>query len=147
VWCCNSFLQSFGEHHNHKRREGKGYGKKLLSHIEKVAKEHNVTTIKTSDIDPCDHRVVSFFKSMGYRFKSIEGDEAKFIEGEKPLENEILRLIRLIDKSKSKLFRNFDVFHGSRILLISFVAFYMVYAVAQFLRKGLFLIILLLVLL
>jgi hypothetical protein len=96
-----------------KGEEGKGYGKKLLTHIEKVAKEHNVMVMKTSDIDPCDYKVVSFFKNMGYRFKPIEGDETKFIEAEKPLENKILELIRKIDSRKSDLFKFRDVFGPS----------------------------------
>ena len=54
--------------------EGKGYGKKLLKHIEKVAKEHNVSTMQTDDIDPCDHKAVCFFKSMGYKLRPIEND-------------------------------------------------------------------------
>jgi GNAT superfamily N-acetyltransferase len=86
-----------------KGEEGKGYGKKLLSHIEKVAKEHNVTVMKTDDIDPCNYKAVCLFKSMGYRFEQIEGDKRNFIEATKDLwRNEVLRLAQLVDKKFKK---------------------------------------------
>jgi len=65
--------------------EGKGYAKKLLTYIEKVAREHNAKTMKTDDIDPCNYRAVSLFKSMGYAFTPIVGDASGFIEATKDL--------------------------------------------------------------
>lgn len=67
-----------------KGEEGKGYGKKLLSHIEKLAKKNGAPTMKTNDIDSCDYKTVCFLKSMGYTFKPIEGNE-KFLEATKRL--------------------------------------------------------------
>jgi len=77
------------------KERGKGYGTKLLTHIEKVAKEHGATVMKTTDIDPCDYKTVCFFKSMGYKFNLIKGDERKFIEATKNLwEKDVKKLIR-----------------------------------------------------
>jgi hypothetical protein len=48
--------------------EGKGYGTKLLTHIEKVVKDHNIKIMKTSDIDPCDYKATSdlTYREIGY---------------------------------------------------------------------------------
>lgn len=67
-----------------KEEEGKGYGKKLLKHIEELARKNDAPTMKTSDIDKCDYETVCFFKSMGYRFKPDEQNE-HFIEATKKL--------------------------------------------------------------
>lgn len=67
-----------------KEEKGKGYGKKLLKHIEELAGKNRAITMKTSDIDKCDYETVCFFKSMGYRFKSDEQDQ-QFIEAIKKL--------------------------------------------------------------
>jgi GNAT superfamily N-acetyltransferase len=91
--------------------EGKGYGKKLLAHIEKVAKEHNAVSMKTDDVDPCNYRAVCLLKSMGYIFTRIEGDKGGFVEARKDF-YEILELIRIIDSDKD-LFKRFDAFRGS----------------------------------
>jgi GNAT superfamily N-acetyltransferase len=112
--------------------EGKGYGKKLLTHIEKVAKEHDVKIMKTSDIDPCDYTAVSFFKTMGYRFKQIEGDERKFIEATKNLwDDEILRLIKLVDKKFKKT--SFGMFFHSPFFMMFCTIFFMFIAVEVYL--------------
>jgi hypothetical protein len=122
-----------------KGEEGKGYGRKLLTHIEKLAKEHNAKVMKTSDIDPCDYKTISFFKSMGYRLKPVEGDKRKFLEAEKPLENEILELIRWIDK-QCNLFGKWD-WLGNRmwlsfaglIVILLFIFAYSILILADFL--------------
>jgi GNAT superfamily N-acetyltransferase len=89
--------------------EGKGYGKKLLTYIEKVAKEHDVKVMETSDIDPYDYATVSFFKTLGYRFSPVEGDKQKFIEAAKDLwDDETFRLIKLVDKKFKRT--SFDMF-------------------------------------
>ena len=67
-----------------KGEEGKGYGKKLLSHIEELAKKNGAPTMMTSDIDKCAYETVCFFKSMGYRFKPDE-QNGQFIEATKDL--------------------------------------------------------------
>lgn len=65
--------------------EEKGYAKKLLTYVEKIAKEHKTETMKTDDIDPCNYKIVCLLKSMGYRFHEIKHDERKFIEATKNL--------------------------------------------------------------
>jgi ribosomal protein S18 acetylase RimI-like enzyme len=63
----------------------KGYGRKLLSHIEKNAKAHGATTMKAYYYDSCSEEAVGFFKSMGYRLKPIEKDAPRFLEATKRL--------------------------------------------------------------
>lgn len=77
-----SFLKEIHTAHAEKR---KGYGRKMLIHIEKNAKVHGVTLMKTSEIDPCSHEAISFFSSMGYQLKPIEDDVAGFLKGTKDL--------------------------------------------------------------
>ena len=65
-----------GEKHN-------GYGRKLLSHIEKNAKAHGATTMKTYYSDSCSNEAAGFFRSMGYGLKPIkliENDSPRFLE-------------------------------------------------------------------
>jgi GNAT superfamily N-acetyltransferase len=77
-----SFLEEIHTAHVEKR---KGYGRKLLAHIEKNAKAHGATTMKTGDIDPCNDEAVGFFRSMGYGLRSIENYSTGFLEGTKRL--------------------------------------------------------------
>jgi ribosomal protein S18 acetylase RimI-like enzyme len=77
-----SFLKEIHTAHGEKR---KGYGGKLLVHIEKNAKAHGATTMKTIDIDPCNDEAVGFFRSMGYGLRSIENYAKCFLEGTKRL--------------------------------------------------------------
>lgn len=104
--------------------EGKGYAKKLLMHIEEIARENNAKTMETSDIDPCDYKAICFFKSMDYRLNLIKKDETKFLEGKKDLwEKEILRLIRKVDKNFKKI--SFDMFYHSQYFGIFCVILFM----------------------
>jgi hypothetical protein len=104
--------------------EGQGYAKKLLMHIEKIAKEQNAKTMKTSDIDPCDYKAICFFKSMNYVLNPIERDEKNFLEGKKDLcEDEILRLIRKVDENFKRI--SFDMFFHSQYFAIFCVILFM----------------------
>ncbi len=58
----------------------KGYGRKLLSHIEKNAKAHGATAMKTCYYDSCNYEAAGFFRSMGYGLKPIENDAPRFLE-------------------------------------------------------------------
>ena len=66
----------------HERREH--YGTKLLQHIEEIAKQNEVTIMKTTDIDSKDTAAVSFFGKMGYKLEPLEKD-GQFLEGSKKL--------------------------------------------------------------
>jgi GNAT superfamily N-acetyltransferase len=77
-----SFLEEIHTAHVEKRN---GYGRKLLSHIEKNAKAHGTTTMKTSEIDPCSDEAISFFISMGYELKPIVNDATGLLRGTKRL--------------------------------------------------------------
>ena len=77
-----SFLEEIHTAHAEKR---KGYGRKLLAHIEKNAKAHGATTMKTSEIDPCSDEAIGFFIRMGYELKPIVNDATGLIRGTKRL--------------------------------------------------------------
>lgn len=77
-----SFLKDIHTANVEKR---KGYGRKLLAHIEKNAKEHGATTMKTSEIDSSNDGAIGFFRSMGYGLRSIEHYATCFFEGTKKL--------------------------------------------------------------
>jgi GNAT superfamily N-acetyltransferase len=77
-----SFLKEIHTAHGEKR---KGYGRKLLVYIEKNAKAHGATAMKTGDIDPCSDEAVGFFRSMGYGLRPIENYAKRFFEGTKRL--------------------------------------------------------------
>jgi GNAT superfamily N-acetyltransferase len=77
-----SFLKEIHTAHVEKR---KGYGRRLLTHLEKNAKEHGAATMKTSEIDPCSGEAISFFVNMGYQLKPIENDVTGFLKGTKRL--------------------------------------------------------------
>jgi GNAT superfamily N-acetyltransferase len=62
-----SFLK---EIHTARDQRRNGFGRKLLHHIEKNAKSHGATAMKTSDFDPCSDEAISFFLNMGYELKS-----------------------------------------------------------------------------
>jgi len=77
-----SFLKEIHTAHLEKH---KGYGRKLLVYIEKNAKAHCVTTMKTIGIAPCNDEAIGFFRSMGYGLRPIENDATGFLEGTKRL--------------------------------------------------------------
>jgi GNAT superfamily N-acetyltransferase len=77
-----SFLKEIHTVHAEKR---KGYGRKLLAHIEKNAKAHGATAMETSDIEPCSDQAISFFIRMGYELKPIVNDATGLIRGTKRL--------------------------------------------------------------
>jgi GNAT superfamily N-acetyltransferase len=77
-----SFLK---EIHTAQSEKRKGYGKKLLTHIEKKAEAHCAGIIKTSEIDPYSVEATSFFVRMGYQLRPIESGSTGFLEGTKRL--------------------------------------------------------------
>jgi ribosomal protein S18 acetylase RimI-like enzyme len=77
-----SFLE---EIHTASGEKHKGYGRKLLAYMEKNAKAHGATAMKTIGIDPCNDEAIGFFRSMGYRLRPIENDATGFLEGTKRL--------------------------------------------------------------
>ena len=77
-----SFLE---EIHTAREEKRKGYGRKLLAYMEKNAKAHGATTMKTSGIDQCNDEAIVFFRSMSYRLRPNENDATGFLEGTKRL--------------------------------------------------------------
>ena len=68
--------------HTRQSEQRKGYGRKLLGHIEKIAITHNVAIMQTTNIDPFDSKAVSFFDSMKYNLKFMKED-TDFLAGTK----------------------------------------------------------------
>jgi GNAT superfamily N-acetyltransferase len=77
-----SFLEDIHTANVEKR---KGYGRKLLAHIEKNAKAHGATTMKTSEIDSSNDGAIGFLRSKGYGLRSIEHYGTCVFEGTKKL--------------------------------------------------------------
>jgi GNAT superfamily N-acetyltransferase len=77
-----SFLKKIHTAHAEKR---KGYGRKLLTLVEKNAKAHGATTMKTTEIDTCSAEAISYFIKMGYQLKPTKNDLPGFLEGTKRL--------------------------------------------------------------
>jgi GNAT superfamily N-acetyltransferase len=77
-----SFLEDIHTANVEKR---KGFGRKLLVYIEKNAKAHGATTMKTSEIHSSNDGAIGFLRSMGYRLRSIEHYGTCVFEGTKKL--------------------------------------------------------------
>jgi GNAT superfamily N-acetyltransferase len=77
-----SFLK---EIHTARVEKRKGYGRKLLAHIEKNANAHGATTMRTGEIDPCSDEAISFFIRMGYELKPIANSATGLLRGTKRL--------------------------------------------------------------
>jgi ribosomal protein S18 acetylase RimI-like enzyme len=82
-----SFLEDIHTANVEKR---KGYGRKLLVHIEKNAKAHGATTMKTSEIDSSNDGAIGFFRSMGYGLRSIEHYGTCFLKEQKNFRKQFL---------------------------------------------------------
>jgi len=67
------------------KEKRKGFGTRLLQHIEEIAKQNSISEMTTSDIDSRDIPAVNFFKKMGYTLYPLSGDE-EFLEGHKKLQ-------------------------------------------------------------
>ncbi len=83
---CSARTQAYSMLMNIKTTEGeerKGYAKRLLLHIEELARNEGATKMQTDDIDLCDYKMICLLKSMRYELKPIEGDGRGFLEGEK----------------------------------------------------------------
>jgi len=70
-WAKTLLYSNLKEIHTICKEKRKGYGRKLLSHIEKNAKAQGVATMKTCFDDPCSVESSGFFKNMGYRVNPV----------------------------------------------------------------------------
>jgi GNAT superfamily N-acetyltransferase len=84
-WAKSLLYSNLEEIHTAVLEKRKGYGRKLLSHIEKTAKAHGATTMKACYCDSCNGEAACFYRSMGYELKSIENDAPRFLEVTKRL--------------------------------------------------------------
>jgi GNAT superfamily N-acetyltransferase len=65
-WAKTLLYSYLKEIHTARKEKRKGYGRKLLSHIEKIAKAHGSTTMKTAYYDSYGDEAAGFFRSMDY---------------------------------------------------------------------------------
>jgi ribosomal protein S18 acetylase RimI-like enzyme len=84
-WAKTLLYSYLKEIHSAVGEKRKGYGGKLLSHIEKAAMEHGATAMKACFVVSCSSEAVGFFRSMGYGLKPIEKDAPRFLEFTKKL--------------------------------------------------------------
>lgn len=84
-WAKTSLYSFLKEIHTARAEKRKGYGRKLLAHIEKTAKAHGAIIMKTGGVNSGNCEAVGFFRSMGYGLRPIENDASSFLEGTKRL--------------------------------------------------------------
>jgi len=65
-WAKSTLYSSLDDIHTVCREKCKGYGRELLSFMEKNAKKHGATSMTTCDFDSCNDEAASFFKNMCY---------------------------------------------------------------------------------
>ena len=79
-----SILYSFLEDINTARLEKrKGYGRELLTFIEKNARAHCATLMRTSDFDARNDEATAFFKYMLYEIDSSESGSSASVKATK----------------------------------------------------------------
>ncbi len=84
-WAKTQLYSYLKEIHTAIGKKRKGYGRKLLFHIEKTAKEHGATTMKARYDECCSDEAAGFFRDMRYVLKPVESDSPGFLEATKKL--------------------------------------------------------------
>ena len=84
-WAKTLLYSYLKEIHTERREKRKGFGRKLLVYLEKNAKAHGATTMKTSGINPCGDEAINFFKSLCFELKPIVNGAKDVLEGTKIL--------------------------------------------------------------
>jgi len=84
-WAKTLLYSYFKEIHTAVGIKRRGYGGKLLSHIEKTAAAYGATSMKACFAVSCGGEAVGFFRSMGYRLEPIEAETPRFLEVRKIL--------------------------------------------------------------
>jgi hypothetical protein len=70
-WAKTLLYNCLEEIHTASKEKRKGYATKLLSHIEKIAKAHGATNMKTAHYYSCSDEEAGFFRSMDYGLTRI----------------------------------------------------------------------------
>jgi GNAT superfamily N-acetyltransferase len=70
-WAKTLLYSNLKEIHTACKEKRKGYGKKLLAHMEKNAKAHGATAMKTCFDDPRSDEASGFFKNLGYMLSPV----------------------------------------------------------------------------
>ena len=78
-WAKTLLYSYLEEIHTACKEKRRGFGQKLLTHLEKNAKAHGATTMKAGCGNFCSDEAVGFFRSMGYGFKPIATEEPVFL--------------------------------------------------------------------
>ncbi len=84
-WAKTLLYSYLKEIHTAALEKRKGYGGKLLSHIEKTAVECGATALNACFAVSYSGEAVGFFRSRGYWLKPIDDEEPRFLEVTKKL--------------------------------------------------------------
>lgn len=98
-WAKTLLYSCLKEIHTAVGEKRKGYGGKLLSHIEKTAAAHGATAMKACFAVSCSGEAMGFFRSVGYWLAPIEAEASRFLEVTKTL---ITYVDKLISEGKKK---------------------------------------------
>jgi GNAT superfamily N-acetyltransferase len=79
-WAKTILYSYLKEIHTAIGKKRKGYGRELLNHIEKTAKTHGATAMKTYCDYSCNYEAAGFFRNMGYEVKITEYDTSRSLE-------------------------------------------------------------------
>jgi GNAT superfamily N-acetyltransferase len=84
-WAKTLLYSNLEEIHTARMERRKGFGRKLLAHLEKNAEAHRAIMMKM-EFDESFSDANGFFRSMGYRLKPVENYESRFVEATKKLQ-------------------------------------------------------------
>ncbi|MCW4017795.1 MAG: GNAT family N-acetyltransferase [Candidatus Bathyarchaeota archaeon] len=84
-WAKTLLYSYLKEIHTAVGEKRKGYSRKLLSHIEKIARAHGATTMKVYYADAWSDEATVFFRRMGYGISPVENGASRFLETNKKL--------------------------------------------------------------
>jgi GNAT superfamily N-acetyltransferase len=84
-WAKTLLYSNLEEIHTARKEKRRGFGQKLLTYLEKNAKEHGATTMKAGYESCCNNEAAGFFRSMGYGRKPTENSASRCSEVTKEL--------------------------------------------------------------
>lgn len=65
-WAKTIIYSNLDDIHTASLEKCKGYGRELLTYIEKYAQRHCATSMRTSEFNICNDKAINFFKNMSY---------------------------------------------------------------------------------
>ena len=83
-WAKTLLFSNLEELRTVRKEKRRGFGRKLLAHLEKNAKAYGAIMMK-AEFDKSRSDANGFFRSMGYNLKPVENGESRFSEATKKL--------------------------------------------------------------